>query len=103
MSADVVEFVCSKNMPGSVRKLADLLKENIIKNVYSPFNGPFFTNTGDVIDPEGVGLSFEEIITMNWLNENVEGVIPVYEQLSEDGKATVESAGAPIAGVGGNK
>ena len=103
MSADVVEFVCSKNMPESVRKLANLLKENIIKNVYSPFNGPFYTNTGEIIDQSGVGLSFEEIINMNWLNENVEGVIPVYEQLSEDGKATVESAGAPIAGVGGNK
>ena len=103
MSADVVEFVCSKNMPESVRKLANLLKENIIKNVYSPFNGPFYTNAGEIIDRSGVGLSFEEIITMNWLNENVEGVIPVYEQLSEDGKATVESAGAPIAGVVSNK
>ena len=103
MSAEVVEFVCSKNMPESVRKLANLLKENIMKNVYSPFNGPFYTNSGNMIDPEGVGLSFEEIINMNWLNENVEGVIPVYEQLSEDGKATVDSAGAPMKGVGGNK
>lgn len=103
MSAEVVEFVCSKNLPESVKKLANLLKENIMKNVYSPFNGPFYTNAGDVIDSEGAGLSFEEIITMNWLNENVEGVIPVYEQLSEDGKATVDSAGAPMKGVGGNK
>lgn len=103
MSAGVIEFVYSKNLPESVRKLADLLKENIVKNVYNPFKGPFITQTGEVIDADGEGLSFEQIITMDWLGENVEGVIPVYEQLSEDGKATVESAGTPIAGVGGNK
>ena len=56
-----------------------------------------------MIDPEGQGLTFEQIITMDWLGENVEGAIPVYEQLSEEAKATVESAGAAIAGVGGNK
>ena len=36
----VVEFVCSKNLPESVKKLAELLKENVIKNVYNPFTGP---------------------------------------------------------------
>ena len=101
MSAGVVEFICSKNLPESVRRLAELLKENIVNNVYSPFKGPFVTKDGNVIDKEGKGLTFEEIITMNWLMENVEGVIPVYEQLSEDGKATVESAGAPVTGVEG--
>ena len=103
MSAGVVEFVCSKNLPESVKKLAELLKENVIKNVYNPFTGPYRTQNGDVIDPEGQGLTFEQIITMDWLGENVEGAIPVYEQLSEEAKATVESAGAAIAGVGGNK
>lgn len=103
MSSGVVEFVCSKNLPESVKKLAELLKENVIKNVYNPFTGPYRTQNGDVIDPEGQGLTFEQIITMDWLGENVEGAIPVYEQLSEEAKATVESAGAAIAGVGGNK
>lgn len=103
MSAGVVEFVCSKNLPESVKKLAELLKENVIKNIYNPFTGPYKTQNGDVIDPEGQGLTFEQIITMDWLGENVEGAIPVYDQLSEEAKATVESAGTPISGVGGNK
>ena len=33
---------------------------------------------------------------MNWLSSNIEGTIPEYEQLSDEGKETVESAGAPI-------
>ena len=32
---------------------------------------------------------------MNWLSANIEGTIPEYEQLSDEGKETVESAGAP--------
>lgn len=100
MSAGVVEFICSKNLPESVRKLAELLKENIIKNVYNPFRGPYKSQNGEIIDEEGQGLTFEQIITMDWLGENVVGEIPVYEQLSEEGKATVESAGAPIVGIG---
>ena len=49
-------------------------------------------------DPEEATVG--KIITMDWLGENVVGEIPVYEQLSEEGKATVESAGAPIVGIG---
>ena len=32
---------------------------------------------------------------MNWLSANIEGTIPEYEHLSDEGKETVESAGAP--------
>ena len=40
---------------------------------------------------------------MDWLADNVVGDIPSYEQLNDDGKATVESAGTPVSGVGGEK
>ena len=43
------------------------------------------------MDAEGLG--YEEIITMNGLLDNVVGMIPRYDQLSEKGKATIESAG----------
>ena len=42
-------------------------------------------------------LSLQEIIDIDWLLENVEGEIPEYEALSEEGKQTVKSAGAPKA------
>lgn len=101
MSAGVVELICSKNLPESVRKLTELLKDSICAGIFSPFSGPIHTQSGKVIDPEGEGIRLEEIITMDWLADNVVGSIPKYEQLSEDGKATVESAGAPIKTVGG--
>ena len=40
-------------------------------------------------------LSLQQIIDIDWLLENIEGEIPKYEALSEEGKETVKSAGAP--------
>lgn len=103
MSAGVAELICSQNLPEGVRKLTELLKDSICTGIFSPFSGPIRTQSGKVIDPKGEGLRLEEIITMDWLADNVVGAIPKYEQLSDDGKATVESAGAPIKGTGGKR
>lgn len=103
MSAGVVELICSQNLPEGVRKLTELLKDSICSGIFSPFSGPIRTQSGKVIDPEGEGIRLEEIITMDWLADNVVGAIPRYEQLNDDGKATVESAGAPIRGTGGKR
>lgn len=97
MSAGVVELICSNNLPESVQKLAELLKDSICSGICRPFRGPFHAQNGDVIDSERQGLNFEQIITMDWLAENIVGSIPAYEQLDEAGKATVESAGSPFA------
>lgn len=100
MSAGVVELIRSNRLPSGVVRLIKLLTDSICSGLYSPFNGPLETQSGELIDPEGAGLALEEIITMDWLAANVEGNIPVYEQLNEEGKATVESAGAPVPGIG---
>lgn len=96
MSAGVAELICSQNLPESVRRLAELLKESICTGLFSPFSGPIRTQSGRIVDPEGQGLGLEQIISMDWLSENIVGEIPSYDQLSEEGKETVESAGAPL-------
>lgn len=101
MSAGVVELICSNKLPRGSKRLVKLLTDSIVSGMYTPFNGPFETQSGETIDADGEGLSLEEIITMDWLAANVVGSIPVYEQLNEEGKATVESAGAPVPGIGG--
>ena len=93
ISSGVVEMICSKNVPEGVRKLVELLKESISTGLYNPFSGPIYTQQGERIDEEGIGLEYEQIITMDWLQSNIEGCIPKYDQLNEKGKATVESVG----------
>lgn len=96
MSAGVVELIYSNHLPESVKKLADILEKTICSGIYNPFCGPFQIQSGEIIDKEGRGATLEQIITMDWLAANVEGTIPEYEQLDDEGKATVESAGAPV-------
>lgn len=95
MSAGVVELICSGNLPNGVKKTAKLLKDSIITGLYSPFSGPFQSQSGEIIDPDGEGLRLEQIITMDWLASNVVGEIPGFDQLNDAAKATVESAGTP--------
>ena len=95
MSAGVIEIIYSKNLPNAVRKLAELLESTLCSGVYNPFCGPLAIQSGEYIDTEGEGLTLEEVITMDWLLENIIGTIPEYELLDEESKATVESAGAP--------
>lgn len=96
MSAGVVELLYSKNLPNGVRKLAELLGTTLCSGVYNPFCGPFELQSGEQIDMEGNGLPLEKVITMDWLLSNIEGTIPEYEQLDEEGRATIESAGTPV-------
>ena len=93
MSAGVVELVCSSKLPGSTRKLAEMLQRAICSGISTPFRGPLYTQDGRVIDGEGHFLSTEQIINMDWLASNVVGEIPGYDQLSDVGKATVSIVG----------
>ena len=93
ISSGVVEMIYSQKLPSGVQKMVELLKKSISTGLYNPFIGPIHTQAGTVIDANAEGLSYEDIIEMTWLLNNVVGMIPQYEQLNENGKATVESAG----------
>jgi hypothetical protein len=46
---------------------------------------------------EQESLELEEIISMDWLVENIVGSIPAYEELNDMGKATVGIVGVKPA------
>lgn len=93
ISAGVIEMICSQKLPNGVQRLVEFLKKSISSGVYNPFIGPIYTQEETVIDADAEGLGYEDIIGMNWLLNNVVGIIPQYEQLNKNAKATVESAG----------
>ena len=93
MSAGVVDIVFADTIAPGTRRLADFLKEGICREACYPFATPLFTQSGDRIgDGQGV-LSQEQIISMDYLVDNVIGEIPAYDELSWIGKGTVDSAG----------
>ncbi len=97
MTAGVVEVLCSSRLPDSTRKLSKLLEQSICAGICTPFRGPITTQDGWQAAGEEQYLSPEQIIRMDWLVGNVIGTIPTYEQLSEEGKATVDIVGVDRA------
>lgn len=97
MSAGVVEVLCSSRLPDGTRRLSKLLEQAICAGICNPFRGPITTQDGWQAAGEEQYLSPEQIIRMDWLVGNVIGTIPTYEQLSEEGKATVDIVGVDRA------
>lgn len=98
IDAGAVDLNISSAVSYSSAKMIRLMKENLTAGTFAPFFGELRTQKG-VIRTDGDGkLSQEEIIRMDWLNENVIGVIPEYESIRESAKKLVS-----VSGVGSAK
>ena len=51
MSSDVVDVVCSQNLPIGTRRLVELLKDTISRGEFNPFSGILYSQTGVVQGP----------------------------------------------------
>ena len=93
MSADVIEFICSQKVPEKTRQLVDYLKVKISERDLHPFGGILRSQEGVICADERGQLSPQEVISMNWLADNVIGSIPEYGSLRSEAKALVEVQG----------
>ena len=71
----------------------DLLKETISTGKFNPFSGILYSQGGIVQDDPAKSLTPEEIVTMDWLAENIIGSIPKEEELKEQSKPVVSQQG----------
>ncbi len=97
MSAGVIEVICSQNLPIGTKRLIDLLKKTIGSEEFNPFSGILYSQTGIIQGDPNVSLSPEEIVTMDWLAENIIGTIPSPEDLREDAQPVVSQQGIETA------
>lgn len=93
MSADVVDVICSQNLPIGTKRLVELLKETIKRGEFNPFSGILYSQDGLVQDNPYKTLSPEDIVKMDWLADNIIGTIPDKEELEEESKPVVEQQG----------
>lgn len=96
MSADVIDVICSKDMPHGTLRLIEFLKSSIRAGAFQPFDGPIYAQGGVIKCEKGQSLEPEEIITMDWLAENVIGRIPELEELTEEAQALVQLQGIKV-------
>lgn len=93
MSGGVVDVILGNKVSYYSRKLIRKLKGIIMSGQLDVFGGELHSQSGLVKGENTPGLSNEEIITMNWLNDNVVGKIPAFDDLTESGKEAVRVSG----------
>ncbi len=93
MSAEVVDLICSSKLPAETLRLVELLKKMMCKGEFEPFAGRLVAQDGTVRNDNDSWLTPEDIITMDWLLDNVVGSIPEFDELEENAKALVMAQG----------
>ena len=84
LSADVIDVIYSKKMPHGTHRLISFLKSSICAGSFKPFDGLIYSQDGIIRCKEGESLMPEDILSMNWLAENVVGRIPAFDELTEE-------------------
>ena len=80
-------------MPIGLKRLAGLLKTSISSEAFNPFAGILYSQTGVVLNDPDRSLPPEEIMTMDWLAENVVGTIPHKRELKGQAEPVIKQQG----------
>ncbi len=94
MPADVVRLELGEGLASGPRRLMRTLRQDVIDGRLHPFEGMLVGQRGQLVRDEGSPrLTNEEIASMRWLNENVDGRLPKQWELSQQSAADVAASG----------
>ncbi len=93
LSAGVIDLILSNKVPDGIGRLVKTIKGMITDGSFAPFYGSIIGQDGEEKNGEGRLMPPEEIMTMDWLVENVDGIIPVIDSLKERARGIVELKG----------
>lgn len=101
MNSGAVDVQYAASVPTAPLQLLRLAEEHIRQGDYDPLGSELRRQDGSVAKADGVHFSAEDLIHMNWLAENVEGCIPVVDEVSPELRTLVELQGIrPADGSG---
>ena len=93
LSAGVVDLICSQDLPKSTQRLVNLLRNNICSETLVPFYGEIVSQDGAVRNEAEQFMTPQDIITMDWLVDNVTGSIPTIAELTEEAQSVARMQG----------
>ncbi|MBQ4284107.1 MAG: BMP family ABC transporter substrate-binding protein, partial [Lachnospira sp.] len=93
MSANVIELIYSNKLPASVIRLVESFEKMICNDEFEPFAGVLVDQQGNIRNDDEHELTPEEIITMDWLLDNVVGSIPDVSELEDSAQLIVKEQG----------
>ncbi|MDO5416009.1 MAG: BMP family ABC transporter substrate-binding protein [Lachnospiraceae bacterium] len=96
MSADVIDVICSQNLPTGTNRLITFLKNSIRAGSFQPFDCDVYAQDGKLRCGGQVKLTPKEIVTMDWLADSIIGSVPELEELTEEGQDLVRLQGIKL-------
>ena len=100
MASGVIDVILSQNLSYYSQKMIDIYRRALINETFHPFDGELRSKDGVMHAADAGPLTNEEMITMNWLNDNVIGEVPPPEKLTDAGKNAVRISGLDLSGEG---
>ena len=93
MSAGVIDVIYSSKLPTETKRIVNVFKDIISKGDFELFEGELYDQNGVQKNKEGNVLTPEQIITMNWLLENVIGEVPTTDIMEDDTENIIKAQG----------
>lgn len=93
MLSGTVGMRLSDELPEGVHRLGDILKSSLKNGSLDPFHAKITDQNGIIKNDGTRTLSAEEIISMDWLCDRVEGYIPPFDELLPKSRETVRLLG----------
>lgn len=86
MAENAIDIISSPWLPEGTKRLIELLSKTIRSGDFNPFSGVIYSQDKTIRNGENQTLSPNDIITMDWLSDNIIGEIPVIDELEENAK-----------------
>ena len=103
ISGGIIDLIMPKKLPVGLTNLTNIIKREIYNESFSPFYGKLRMQDGNYTGTAAKTMTAEEIITMDWLAENVIGSIPTAEELTEEARSLVQLQGIRALENGGKE
>lgn len=96
MSSDMIDVIYSSKLPSGTRQLINLLRKSIQIGDFNPFSGTIYSQDG-LVHNNPDAITPKEIVTMDWLCDNIIDSIPTMDEISDEAKSIVELQGVSKA------
>ena len=93
ISTGVVDVDIPETLPDGMKQLARILKNGILTENVDPFLCPITAQDGTVISEGERLFAPDELMRMDWLCENVDGIIPDFDSLLPQSRELVRLLG----------
>ena len=93
MDSGVIDVKLSDRLPDGVLCMAQILRRGLQQGAIDPFRRRIVAQDGSVKNTGESSLSIDTLLRMNWLCENVHGVIPEFEDVLPFARPMVRELG----------